>query len=90
MSDINAKVSAGDDMPAAKELFVHVLFNFFGNLLFVWTVLHRVADDVFGLELHFGVHLRVKHFDAPLLCALNVFGVHCYYFGDYYLSEIRK
>ena len=67
-------------MPACKELLVHVLFYLFRNLLLVRTVLHRVADDVFGLELHFGLHLRVKHFHAPLLCALYVFGVHyCYY-----------
>ena len=76
MGDINAKVPSRHYMPSTKELLVHVLLDLFGDLLLVGTVLHGMTDDVFGLELHLGLHLRVEHFDAPFLSAFQVFGVH--------------
>ena len=69
MGDINAKVPARDHMPTAEELLVHVLLDLLGDLLLVGAVLHGVADDVLGLELHLGLHLGVKDFDAPFLGA---------------------
>ena len=89
MGDIDTEVPACNYMPTAKKLFIHVLLDLLGDLLFVRTVLHSMVDDMLGLELHLGLHLGVEHLYAPFLCAFDVFGVHfvCYYnvLGEWFI-----
>lgn len=51
MSHIQPKVSAADDIPASKELLIHILFDLLGHVLLIGPVLHSMTDHVLGLEL---------------------------------------
>lgn len=70
MSHIQPEVSAAYDVPAAKELLIHILFDLLGHVLLVGPVLHSMTDHVLGLELDIRFQFGVEDLHAPLLCPL--------------------
>lgn len=66
MSHIKAKIATTDNMPASKELLVHVLLDFLCHFLLIGTVLEGMTDNMLGLKLDFGFHFGIDHLDSPL------------------------
>ena len=70
MGHIEAEIATTYNMPASKELLVHVLLDLLCHFLLIGTVFEGMTDNMLGLKLDFGLHFGIHHLDSPLFGSL--------------------